>query len=1190
MGRGRAKDPDPVLGAHAWAYMRRDPDYRADWALHAGPPRFEAAAFPLRVQTGADLAAADWALPVWEDPDAAMWRSPFWSGIPMLVGEPDPDPWPDTTALLPLLAGAGRSRNLDVSWTAPANSGRPEFEHYDLRYRAANSSDWSDGPQKITGTEGAVRGVVGGAEYEVQVRAANAEGNGAWSRSGRATVLTSIIADGTLRLVDGTVPREGRLEIYHEGEWGTICDDYFDATEADLSCRLLGYDGAVEDWGRYRTGYFGPGTGPIVLDNLGCTGKESGLLQCPRHGGLAVREHNCRHTEDVSLRCGMAPRLVDIELSSSPGTDGRYDGGETIELTLVWSEPVVIETMAGHSPPKVWLFYEGDPGPGIGWRKLLSPSYVRGSGTARTVFAVTLSSDEASENGPWASFHTLRAEPNSLKLRRGNIRSLDDGIDAQLGHDEYQWELLRKSQQVAVPAVAGVPEVSDPGADGAFAAGDRIEARVVFDAPVAVDGTGGTPMLGIALGGVRREASYESGSGTGTLTFALTVSEADGGAGAAKAISNGIRLNGGTIGSADGLPAALDFGSAPGVVQIGIVPYSSGNGTWSAGEEIEVQFAFAEPVEVGTAGGRPSVGMTLSGDAARQAAYARGSGTDVLTFSYTLREAEGTVSDVLISPDALVLNGGTIRSTAGLDAVLAHEGAGSVAAPRLVLPAISVGDAEASEGGTLSFRVALEPAASGPVTVAFETTDGTALAGSDYTAASGTLNFKAGDREKTVAVAVADDDLAEGVETLTLRLSAPTGATLADGEASGTVTDAAEAAALTGAFREVPAEHDGTDAFTVELRFSAAPAGLSYKTVKDSLFQVTGGHIDKARRIEPTSNLRYELTVQPEGGAAVTLNLAALPACGAAGAVCTADRESLTGPLSLTVPGPAALSVADAQVREAPGAKLAFRVTLNRARHGAVTVAYATSDGTATAGVDYIAADGTLEFAAGDTEKTVEVTVLDDDHDEGQETLTLNLSSPTPDRFVRLSRAGATGTISNSDAMPKAWLARFGRTVADQVLDAVKGRFETGLAPGVEVSVAGQRIGGGVVPEKGAAGEMEARAGLEALSGRFRGEAEADEDARFESRTVTGREVLTGSAFSLTGGNDERGFGAVWGLGAVTGFEGREGGLEVDGEVTTGMLGWTGRVLVRRLVWRSGIHAARGRTARRPAGATWNRC
>ena len=108
MGRGKTGVPDIVRGAHAWAYMRRDPDYCAAWAGHAGPPRFEAAAFPLRVQTGADLAAAaDWGLLAWGDPRAAGWRSPFWSGIPMLVGEPDPDPWPDTTALLPLLAGAG---------------------------------------------------------------------------------------------------------------------------------------------------------------------------------------------------------------------------------------------------------------------------------------------------------------------------------------------------------------------------------------------------------------------------------------------------------------------------------------------------------------------------------------------------------------------------------------------------------------------------------------------------------------------------------------------------------------------------------------------------------------------------------------------------------------------------------------------------------------------------------------------------------------------------------------------------------------------------------------------------------------------------------------------------------------------------------------------------------------------------
>ena len=108
MSRGGAANRDAVLGAHAWAYLQRDPEYRADWAAHADPPRFEDAGFPLRVQSEADLkAAADWALLAWEDPGAGVWRSPFWSGIPMLVGELDPEPWPDPAPLLPLLAEAG---------------------------------------------------------------------------------------------------------------------------------------------------------------------------------------------------------------------------------------------------------------------------------------------------------------------------------------------------------------------------------------------------------------------------------------------------------------------------------------------------------------------------------------------------------------------------------------------------------------------------------------------------------------------------------------------------------------------------------------------------------------------------------------------------------------------------------------------------------------------------------------------------------------------------------------------------------------------------------------------------------------------------------------------------------------------------------------------------------------------------
>ena len=96
-----------MRGAHAWAYLRHDPGYLGDWDLHGAAPRFEAGDIPLRVQTEADLlAAARWALLAWEDPGAALWRSPFWSGIPMLVGEPDPAPI-DPAPLLGLLADAG---------------------------------------------------------------------------------------------------------------------------------------------------------------------------------------------------------------------------------------------------------------------------------------------------------------------------------------------------------------------------------------------------------------------------------------------------------------------------------------------------------------------------------------------------------------------------------------------------------------------------------------------------------------------------------------------------------------------------------------------------------------------------------------------------------------------------------------------------------------------------------------------------------------------------------------------------------------------------------------------------------------------------------------------------------------------------------------------------------------------------
>ena len=129
---------------------------------------------------------------------------------------------------------------------------------------------------------------------------------------------------------------------------------------------------------------------------------------------------------------------------------------------------------------------------------------------------------------------------------------------------------------------------------------------------------------------------------------------------------------------------------------------------------------------------------------------------------------------------------------------------------------------------------------------------------------------------------------------------------------------------------------------------------------------------------------------------------------------------------------PPALSVADATAAEPEAGEsttLDFVVTLNRAASGTVTVDYATSDGTATAGADYTAASGTLSFQPGDTAKTVSVQVLDDSHNEGSETMTLTLSNATG-AVINSNAAQATGTITNNDPIPQAWISRFGRTVA----------------------------------------------------------------------------------------------------------------------------------------------------------------
>ena len=108
---------------------------------------------------------------------------------------------------------------------------------------------------------------------------------------------------------------------------------------------------------------------------------------------------------------------------------------------------------------------------------------------------------------------------------------------------------------------------------------------------------------------------------------------------------------------------------------------------------------------------------------------------------------------------------------------------------------------------------------------------------------------------------------------------------------------------LTASTHDIPANHDGSTTFTFELRFSEEFA-ISYKTLRDNAFTATGGEVVKVRRLEKGKNVRWEISVTPDGNGPVTIVLPATTDCTAQGAVCTQDRRPLSNRLDVTVPGP----------------------------------------------------------------------------------------------------------------------------------------------------------------------------------------------------------------------------------------------------------------------------------------------
>ncbi|CAL8400977.1 unnamed protein product [Boreogadus saida] len=106
--------------------------------------------------------------------------------------------------------------------------------------------------------------------------------------------------EGAVRLVAGLHQCEGRVEVFSGSEWGTVCDDAWDIPDAQVVCNQLGCGEAAV---ARPEAFFGPGAGPILLDNLKCRGDESSLQGCSH---IAWDVHNCDHSEDAGVTCSMS--------------------------------------------------------------------------------------------------------------------------------------------------------------------------------------------------------------------------------------------------------------------------------------------------------------------------------------------------------------------------------------------------------------------------------------------------------------------------------------------------------------------------------------------------------------------------------------------------------------------------------------------------------------------------------------------------------------------------------------------------------------------------------------------------------------------------------------------------------------------------------------------------------------------
>ena len=870
------------------------------------------------------------------------------------------------------------------------------------------------------------------------------------------------------------------------------------------------------------------------------------------------------------------PRVESVAITSNPGSDGEYVLDDNITISLTFSEPV---TVTGQ--PRLRIK------PDSGGRRA---TYVASQSTStELVFRYKVKGTDYDLDGISIPANAIVLPANAaIKKQMGDA-------DAVLAHEEIENQSRHKIHVKPRERRSGTRVASTPSAHGTYTTGETITIEVAFDRNVQVHTPADSEMgsgipsfelrFGVPYDTTPHHARYARVVDGSKVQFDYVVQAGDSDPDGILSHDPGIRWNGGAIMRAEIDARILTDGAGNEDRQLTDVRADIG-GTVLLVQRAHTVNLVATDIELsmnqemvdenagalsftvtGTLNGPPlttdttvTVSVGNSGDTATE-------GTDYSTVDdFTLTIAAGESSgmasfsltptdDELIEGDEVISVTGSTTATGmsvtGTDAVIVDNDGRGVAVSATAL--------EVPEGGNSAYTVVLESKPSATVTVTLS-----ASGDSDVTVSPTSLSFTTSDWNEARAVTVSaarDDDAANDTATVAHTVSGGDYASVTAADVAVTVKDdTSERVTLTVSAATV-GEAAGATSITVTGTLNGVP-----RTADTVVTVAVGGSGDTATEGTDYATVdEFSLTIS-QGQTSGTATFSLTPTNDAVGE--GHETLSVTGSTTatgLTVVGTkvkiidddkrgVSVSIAGAEADEDDG-QIVFTVSLSKPLRKIVSVDFETiSGGTATENVDYWPQTTELMIFPGAMSVQAGVSLIDDAIDDDGETVMVRIGNArvmgeggTVVRTLPIATAMATGTITNTDLMPQAWLARFGRTVADQVIEAVEGRMSGSRSPGTAVTVAGQRLG--------ADADAAARAGLERLSGWFRGAEEEEKDAGLESRALTNRDLLVGSSFALTGGGGERGFGGLWGRGALTRFEGREGDLTLDGDVESSLVG-----------------------------------